>query len=124
MGKVLCGIHSLLAGATKIPELELDAEEGDTLGDAVKTVAAQYDYIPDEKVIAWVALIGTCASIYGPRIMAYKLRAMTEKEKRRKTMLQPEQAQTGTAKPATPVELDENMHAAMLGSLDLAGKGH
>lgn len=124
MGKVLCGIHSLLAGATKIPELELDDNEGAALGEAMKTVAAQYDYIPDEKIVAWVALIGTCASIYGPRLVAYKLRASVEKEQRRREKPAPAMVSEGTPNPATPQNVAESSMVDMLAGMDFSGKGH
>lgn len=69
----------MAAKALKLDELKLDSEESKVLAGAIQNVASHYDYIPDAKVVAWVGLIGTVGAIYGPRIVAIKVRKATAK---------------------------------------------
>lgn len=71
-----------VAKATKIDELELDETEAKLLSEAVAEVASHYHYKVDPKVVAWVGLMGVCGSIYGPRLLAIKLRRQMENEKK------------------------------------------
>lgn len=67
-----------------VPEMELDKDESAALGLAIENVAQHYDITPDPKVMAWVGLIGTCATIYGPRAAAWRLRIGMEKAAQQK----------------------------------------
>ena len=73
----------MAASALKVDELALDEEEAKVLGDAVNEVASHYDITPDPKIMAWAGLIGVCASVYGPRVMAYKIRTASDKKDRK-----------------------------------------
>lgn len=79
----MVGIHAMLAGMTKVEELQIDATEGKKLGDAVNTVLQQYNHVINPKMAAWVNLGMVSAAVYGPRYMAVKLRHETEKQKPR-----------------------------------------
>lgn len=66
----------LLATATRTPELKLEHGEAEALADAIATVSAHYDVggvIPPE-ALAWANLAQVCGFIYGPRIMAARMR--------------------------------------------------
>lgn len=59
----------------KTPELEITEGEAKKLGDAASAVMAYYtDAEIPEEVILWSNLIMSAGSIYGPRIIAYKIR--------------------------------------------------
>lgn len=73
----------MMAGATKIDELKLTAEESKQLAAAVAEVNAHYNVVVDPKVMAWVGLTTTCVSIYAPRVASYKIRASFEEKKRK-----------------------------------------
>lgn len=88
----------MAAGALKIEELALDADESKALAGAINEVASHYDITPDPKVVAWAGLIGVCASIYGPRVAAYKMRTATEK-KDKKELKKPMSEKVAEAKP-------------------------
>ncbi|WWT37957.1 assembly protein [Enterobacteria phage PRDcanary] len=77
--KILFSLHMMAASALKVEELALDEKEAEALAGAVQEVASHYDISPDPKVMAWAGLIGVCASIYGPRVAAYKMRKAADK---------------------------------------------
>lgn len=73
----------MMAGAIKVPELSLTAEESKQLANAIAEVNSHYNIAIDPKVMAWVGLTTTCVSIYAPRIAAYKIREGFEKKQRK-----------------------------------------
>lgn len=76
----LVGIHSILAAATKIPELELQQEEAKTLAVHIGNVAQYYPMMIDPKTQAWVALFIVAGGLYGTRFVAYNARLHAEKQ--------------------------------------------
>ncbi len=64
----------MAASALKTEELELDQAESKLLAEAVTEVASHYNTVIDPKVIAWMGLIGVCGQIYGPRVVAMRVR--------------------------------------------------
>ena len=75
----LVSIHALLAGITKIPELELTEPEGKAISKALEDVANAYDFAPSPQTQALIGLAVTITGVYGMRIYAYKLRLADEK---------------------------------------------
>lgn len=73
----------MVAGATKIDELKLSAEESKQLAEALAEVNSHYNVAVDPKVMAWVGLTTTAVSIYGPRVASYKIRSSFEEKKRK-----------------------------------------
>lgn len=78
----------MMAGATKIDELKLSAEESKQLANAIAEVNSHYDVVIDPKVMAWVGLSTTCVSIYAPRLAAYKMRESFEAKKKAENVTQ------------------------------------
>ena len=76
---ILLSIHSMLAGFTSVPELEIEPAEAAQMAKALKGVADQYDIRPSEKSLAWANLASAAAMVYGTRIFAYRARRKTEK---------------------------------------------
>jgi hypothetical protein len=69
----------MLAHLTKVEELELDEKEAKRLAECVARVNALYDgFILSEKQLAWINLGVAGCAVYGPRVMAYKLRMAAE----------------------------------------------
>jgi len=66
--------HSMLAGITKVAELELTADESVNLASALSTVNAFYQVQVAEKTLAWVNLAMVSGMIYGTRIIAIRER--------------------------------------------------
>lgn len=81
--QILFSIHMMMAGAIKVPELSLTADESKQLANAIAEVNQHYNIAIDPKVMAWVGLSTTCVSIYAPRIAAYKIREGFDKQKRK-----------------------------------------
>lgn len=80
---LLMSLHMMGSALLKIDELELDETEARKLGEAIARVNALYDVpILSEKQMAWVNLATTGCAVYGPRLMAYKLRMKTETGKK------------------------------------------
>lgn len=70
----------MAAAFLKVEELELSEPEAKQLGEAVARVNALYgNYMIPEKTAAWINLTMAAGSIYGPRMMAHKLRVKKEK---------------------------------------------
>lgn len=81
--QILLSIHMMMAGATKIPEFNLTAEESKKLADAISAVNSHYSVAIDPKIMAWVGLTTACVSVYAPRFVAYKMRVTMETKKKR-----------------------------------------
>jgi hypothetical protein len=79
----------MLAASTKIPELELEREEATKLGDAVTDLAACYNHVIDPKVAAWIQLGIVGAAIYGPRVVAIRMREKMEANRTRVVEMKP-----------------------------------
>ena len=73
-------VHTTLAAATKTPEMVLDKTESDLLANATVELGKQYDVQLDPKMQAAVALIGAAGLVYGPRVIAIKVRKAGERK--------------------------------------------
>lgn len=72
----------LLASATKTPEVALDKEEANILAAGVAGVVEHYDFLSSvlsDKSAAWLALGQAVAIVYGPRVMAVRMRKGLER---------------------------------------------
>lgn len=99
-------MHMMVAAATKIDEIRLSPDESKQLAAALAEVNSHYNVVMDPKVIAWVGLTTTAASIYGPRIAAYKIRTTMENKRRKeqeKTVVQKVEAPQPGLQPAAEV---------------------
>lgn len=70
--KILFSLHQM--AATFVPEAEIDREESKLLADSLADVSSFYNQVVDPKIIAWVGLLGVCGKLYGPRIVAFRIR--------------------------------------------------
>lgn len=73
----------MLAGITKIPELEIDLKESRAIAEATAKLAEFYDLTADPKIIAWANLCMILGTTYGTRIIAINMRKKNERVKRR-----------------------------------------
>ncbi len=79
---ILLSTHMMLAAFLQVPELELDANEAKRLGDAVARVNKLYGgFMLSEKSMAWINLMMAGGAVYGPRVVAYGVRAKKERKK-------------------------------------------
>jgi hypothetical protein len=70
----------MLAAMAKVPELELEKEEAEKLTANALEVAKLYSNIEaDPKTIAWINLAFCAGQIYGPRVVAYRIRKSQER---------------------------------------------
>lgn len=76
----LLGIHTAIASATKIPEIELSQPEAQRLAVAVGEVAKYYPVAIDAKTQAWMGLIMVAGAMYGQRAAAYYFRVNAKPE--------------------------------------------
>lgn len=68
------------ASFVRIPELALPQEEADKLASAIDRVNSFYDIgLFSEKTAAWIHLVATAGSIYGPRFYAAAVRMKAQK---------------------------------------------
>lgn len=66
--------HAMLATIIKMPELMLAPQEANLLANGMNEVAKHYDLTASQKALDWSNLIMLAATIYGPRIFAYRAR--------------------------------------------------
>lgn len=69
--KVLISLHTVAAGLLAEPELKIDDDEATMLAEAVKEVAAAYDFtqIFNPKTQALIDLTLVCGTVYGPKVI-------------------------------------------------------
>jgi hypothetical protein len=79
--EVIYSVHAMLAGITAVAELELDRDESEKLGDAIKNVGQYYGATFDPKKVAIFQLCVVAGGIYGTRVFAIRNRLMMEREK-------------------------------------------
>jgi hypothetical protein len=75
---LLIGIHAFGASISGIEELEIDEAEGKKLGDAVEELSRIYGKTISPKTMAWTNFAAALGVVYGPRIMAYRVRMEKE----------------------------------------------
>lgn len=97
---LLLGLHSIASSLTKVEEIALDKSEANQLAQALAAVNVHYQKTVDPKLIAWMGVVAVAGQVYGPRVLAYRLRAATEKAQRQQA---PRMASNGNASPAAPV---------------------
>jgi len=77
--EVILSVHAMLAGITSVPEFELDKDESQKLGDAIKNVGQYYGAVFDPKKVAIFHLAMVAGGIYGTRIFAVRNRLAVER---------------------------------------------
>lgn len=88
---ILLSAHNMLAGLTKIPELQMDKAESDMLAKGIAGVAEHYETVAmSPKTAAWVNLGQIAAMVYGPRIFAGMARKRASKPQRAAPPSQPQ----------------------------------
>ena len=81
--KILFSLHQM--ASQFLPELAIEREESKMLAESLADVSAFYNQVVDPKLVAWIGLAGVVGKLYGPRVMAYKMRKMIEKKNRPKS---------------------------------------
>ena len=74
-------MHAIAARISDIPELELTQDEGVAFMAAAQSVARHYSVQTTQKTLDWVAFMGCCASIYGPRAVVIMNRRKHEAQR-------------------------------------------
>lgn len=72
----------MAASLTKIEELSLDKSEANQLAQALAAVNVHYQKSIDPKLLAWMGVVAVAGQVYGPRVLAYRVRVATEKAAR------------------------------------------
>lgn len=95
-------LHAMLSALT-VPEVAIDEAEAQKLAEATGKVARHYN-IPgfDEKTQDWINLAICIGGLYGPRVVAYRLRIATSAPKPEPPIVQPAGAQNATSQPPAP----------------------
>lgn len=75
----MLGIHSIAASLTKVEEVALDKSEANQLAQALAAVNVHYQKTIDPKLVAWMGVVAVAGQVYGPRVLAYRVRVATEK---------------------------------------------
>jgi len=76
--------HHAAATWTATPELEIDEDEATGVCKAGDDVLAFYNKIPSPELQVWFGLIAALGMVYGPRVVAIRLRLKREAEERAK----------------------------------------
>jgi hypothetical protein len=85
------GLHVMLAGATKTPELAIAEEEGEAFMGAAGRVMRHYSVEATQRTLDWIAFAGCAGGIYGPRAVAIALRRREEGRSRPGKVVRPAQ---------------------------------
>lgn len=78
--RILSVFHAGLATITKIPEIELDADDAKAITTEFYKTLALYDVRIDPKIEQLAALVGVTGQIYAMKYLTYKLRIASEKK--------------------------------------------
>lgn len=76
---MLVNIHSIIAEATKIPEMDMQLAEATQVVQAGITLANEYDLTASSKQIAWCNFLFVFGTVYGTRILAFHKRTQKKK---------------------------------------------
>ena len=76
---ILLSAHAMLAGITRVAELDMEQEEAHKLAQAGANVARHYDMATSGKALDWTNLLFVIGEIYGSRVVAIRLRRMADK---------------------------------------------
>lgn len=107
----------MLAALVKVPELEIDSADAKRIAQAWNNVQTEYSFAAlDPKTTAWTNLIFACGAVYGPRIMAAKIRRAMEKQSGDTVTVSPAPA---TSSPASPAPTKAAARSTMIGGVDL-----
>lgn len=89
--KLLFSIHAMGASFLKTPELMIDQSEAALLAGAVVEVSKHYEILGgvSDKAVAWVNLAQCVGMIYGPRVVALKMRKAGDRQESGQEILQP-----------------------------------
>jgi predicted DNA-binding transcriptional regulator YafY len=77
---ILVSINAGIVAITKLPELEVTAEENHRIAVAAQNLAQYYDVRIDPKNQALMALIGAVGQAYGTRLVAVAMRPKKQPE--------------------------------------------
>lgn len=72
-------MHSIASALTKVEEIALEKSEANQLAQALAAVNVHYQTAIDPKLVAWMGVVAVAGQVYGPRVLAYRLRSATEK---------------------------------------------
>lgn len=75
-------LNTGIAFLTKFDDFALEDSEAKSMAIATANVMDQFDYVPDPKIAACMALVTTTSMIYGPRIYLYNSHRKKLREKR------------------------------------------
>jgi hypothetical protein len=79
---LLFSLHTMGAVLLKTPELEISEQEAKKLNDGITDVARYYtDAELPPKVQAWLNLLMVAGTVYGPRVIAIKIRSKNNRPK-------------------------------------------
>lgn len=81
LAELLYGLHYGLSVMAQAEEFGLTSEESEKLAESVTRVSQFYDVsFVSEKTAAWIGLLMCCATLYGPRMLAFNRRVAEEKK--------------------------------------------
>jgi hypothetical protein len=63
--------HAAAASAIGIPQIAIQETEAEQIANALVDVLQFYDFEASAKTVAWANLLGTCAMVYGFKVMAF-----------------------------------------------------
>lgn len=90
---ILMSVHAGVAGMIATPELMLSEPEAKQLGQGLLELERCYPMAVDPRVLAWVNMTAICGMIYGPRIMAIRMRRQNERPQRQRR--EPQKTESG-----------------------------
>lgn len=81
--RALMLVHTGIASATKMPELQLENGEAEILARASARVMEEFDIRPDPKIEAVIGLVIAAGTVYTPKVYFIRQRMKAERDERR-----------------------------------------
>lgn len=101
---------AILAGISKCPELDLDAEEAKQVAAAYANVARHYNFYVNEKAADWYNLLTVAGAVFGSKIIAIRMRKKQEAKLTapKPAFTQPQRVAPTTAPPGANTGMNTN----------------
>lgn len=75
LASILLSGHTMLAAITRTQEFLIEPDEADAIAKASAEVLSYYDNLKiSNQAVAWFGLISAVGAVYGPRVIAFRLR--------------------------------------------------
>jgi hypothetical protein len=95
MAKKIQLFHNFLFRAIGCPEMALDETESQTMAQAASDFSEEFGLTISNRILVITNLIGACATIYGPRVIIFRMKAQAKAAEQKRREMEGVQEQDG-----------------------------